>query len=160
MRVEANPQCSLAAFVACNHQDSSHSLQKERTGSDSGKSVQGLRVLIVEDELLVAMHLEEIAEDLGCEVAAIASTGRAAVRLESELQPDVVLMDINLGEGIDGVETASIIRKRCAVSIIFVTAYRDPSTLGRIREQVPGAAILNKPVALKELKGALERQIS
>jgi CheY-like chemotaxis protein len=162
MRVEHSFECPFSSFAAFDDQDGPNSLRNRRSSGDADtrKSLQGLRLLIVEDELLVAMHLEEIAEELGCEIAAIAPTGKAAVRLESELQPDVVLMDINLGSGIDGIETAEILRERCPVAIIFVTAYRDPSTLGRIREHLPSATILNKPVSSKELKSALEQEIS
>jgi CheY-like chemotaxis protein len=162
MLVEHHPRCPPPSFLVCNGQRSPNSPQKRAVGRESDRvdSIHGLRILIVEDELLVAMHLEEIAEELGCEIAAIAPTGRAAVRLGTELRPDVVLMDINLGKGIDGVETASILRQASEVSIIFVTAYRDPSTFDRIRERLPEAAILNKPVSPKELRNALERVIS
>jgi CheY-like chemotaxis protein len=162
MHVEQHPHRPPSPFLVCNGQTTPRSSrEREHSGeSGRGKALEGLRILIVEDELLVAMHLEEIAEELGCEIAAIAPTGRAAVRLGTELKPDVVLMDINLGKGIDGIETAAILRRLSEVSIIFVTAYRDSSTLERVREYLPEAAILNKPVSSKELRKVLEGVIS
>jgi len=69
-------------------------------GFDNSAHGQKLRVLIVEDELFVAMHLESVLEEIGFQIAAILSTGESAVKQFPLLRPDVVLMDINLGKGI------------------------------------------------------------
>ncbi|GAC1554886.1 MAG: hypothetical protein NVS2B5_15050 [Beijerinckiaceae bacterium] len=160
MRVGHHPPSSWIPVLVCSGRPlTGASDESGGNGKSNRATIEGLRILIVEDELLVAMHLEEIAEDLGCEIAAVAPNGRAAIRLCSETKPDVIVMDVNLGKGIDGIEAAAILRETRAVSIIFVTAYRDQRTIERIRTRLPEAAILNKPVSPKELRRALERVI-
>ena len=119
---------------------------------------QKLRVMIVEDELFVAMHLESVLEEIGYEVTGILSTGERAVAEFGVLRPDVVLMDINLGAGIDGIEAAERIRAAGAAHIIFVSAYSDLATRARIEAALPGSRILSKPVTPAGLKGAIEAQ--
>ena len=120
---------------------------------------QRLRVLIVEDELFVAMHLESLLEDLGYEVTGIVADGERAIR-EFQLHcPEIVLMDVNLGAGIDGVDTARQMSSANEVSVIFVTAYSDRHTLARIEAVLPGACVLSKPVTPRILQTALEAQV-
>jgi CheY-like chemotaxis protein/DNA-directed RNA polymerase specialized sigma24 family protein len=81
------------------------------------------RVLIIEDEPLIAMHLEQIVEDMGHDVAAMAMTHKAAIAKAHEVKPQLVLADIQLADGSSGLEAAREILESFDVPVIFVTAY-------------------------------------
>ena len=126
-------------------------------GSDhSWADQRRLRALIVEDELFVAMHLEAVLEDIGCEVSGILSNGESAVQQFHRYEPDVILMDINLGGGIDGITAAQRILAAANVPIIFVTAYSDAATRSRVESALPGSLILSKPVTAGGLRQAIQ----
>ena len=78
-------------------------------------------LLIVEDNMIIAMDLKERLEQFGYQVCAIAQTGESAVVMASRAHPDLILMDIGLGKGIDGIEAAQLIRNRQPTPVIFVT---------------------------------------
>jgi DNA-binding response OmpR family regulator len=104
------------------------------------------RALIVEDEILIALELEEAMSDLGFEVADLAPNSREAYAMAMRHQPDIVLMDVCLDGGREGIEAGRWLREVCDVPVVFVTACNDQATLDRIDEQVPGAPVLPKPV--------------
>lgn len=118
---------------------------------------QKKRVAIVEDELLIAWALEALLEDAGHEVIGIFCSGELALAGLADQEVDVVCMDINLGNGIDGIQTASQLRAKIAREIIFITAYADAATAKRAREVVPDAILLGKPVSPDALQDALRR---
>jgi CheY-like chemotaxis protein len=119
------------------------------------RPAQTPRVLIVEDEIFVAWHLEGLVRDLDYAVCGMVPDGEGAVSKAESLGADVILMDINLKGEIDGVEAARRIRETFDAPIIFITAYSDPKTLGRIEKTVPGATVLAKPVAATRLRTAI-----
>lgn len=124
--------------------------------SDPSPSPQSAtRILIVEDEIFVAWHLEDTLRDLKFEVCGIMSEGEEAIGKVSEMQIDLILMDIRLGGKIDGIETAQRIRQNSNVGIIFITAYSDAATLNRIQAQIPGAPVLIKPASSEKLQAAI-----
>jgi DNA-binding NarL/FixJ family response regulator len=104
------------------------------------------RALIVEDEPLFAMNLEADMQALGFDICDLAANGKQAAKLAMSNQPDVVLMDINLEGGREGIEVARWLRKVCKAPIVFVTGCTDRETVERVHEQVPGAPVLPKPV--------------
>jgi CheY-like chemotaxis protein len=104
------------------------------------------RALIVEDEIYFAINLEADMHALGFDICDLAANGQQACRLAKTNQPDVVLMDINLEGGREGIEVARWLRKVCEAPIVFITGYTDRDTVKRIHEQVPGAPVLSKPV--------------
>ncbi len=116
-----------------------------------------LRAVIVEDELMIAWHIEAMLEDLGLEVCGVASHGEQAVDMCRAETPDIVVMDVNLGAGIDGVEAAARIHAEIDTSFLFVTAYSDARTLDRIEESGVGARVLTKPVSETGLAQAIGR---
>jgi CheY-like chemotaxis protein len=119
------------------------------------RTAQTPRVLIVEDEIFVAWHLEGLVRDLDYAVCGMVPDGEGAVSKAESLGADVILMDINLKGEIDGIEAARRIRETFDAPIIFITAYSDPKTLGRIEKTVPGATVLAKPVAVTRLRTAI-----
>lgn len=93
-------------------------------------------VLIIEDEPLIAVHLESIVADLGHSVAAIARTKDAAVAKAEETQPDIILSDIKLADNSSGVDAVRHITKTRDIPAVFITAYPERLLTGLSREPV------------------------
>lgn len=115
------------------------------------------RVMIVEDEMFIALHLETVLQDLGFEVCDIVATGGSAVETSKILNPDVIFMDINLRGDIDGVEAARLIRTTSETPIVFVTAYGDQAMRTRINTVAPDAPVIQKPPLTSALIAALKK---
>jgi two-component system, response regulator PdtaR len=113
------------------------------------------RALIVEDDLMIALDLEGAMSGLGFDICGLASTADTARSIAMDNQPDIVLMDVNLDGGREGIEAARWLREVCNTAVIFVTSYTDEDTVERIREQVPGARVLPKPVYRDRLADAV-----
>lgn len=113
------------------------------------------KILIVEDETIVALEIQDRLEKLGYEIVASVSTGEEALEKVDMYKPDLVLMDINLEGLMDGIEAAEIVLDRHAIPIIYLTAYSDDETLRRAKITEPFAYIL-KPFGTRELHTAIE----
>lgn len=100
------------------------------------------RVLVIEDEPIILMHLEQIVEDMGHEVASTATTRDEAVREAARVAPDLVLADIHLADGSSGIAAAQDILAQFDVPVVFVTAY--PERL-LTAERVEPAFVIAKP---------------
>lgn len=114
-----------------------------------------VKVLVVEDERIVAKDIQNTLKNLGYDVPSIASTGEEAIRKSGEFKPDIILMDIVLKGEIDGIEAASQIRSRFKIPIIYLTAYEDEDTLDRAKVTEPLGYIL-KPFEERDLHTTLE----
>ena len=114
-----------------------------------------IRILIVEDESLVARDIENMAVSQGYEVCGIASTGDQSIEMAAEFQPDLVLMDVIIKGSLDGISTAEKIWDSYRIPIIYVTAYADELTLKRAKITEAFGYIL-KPFDERELKIAIE----
>lgn len=113
------------------------------------------RVLVVEDEAVVALALQKCLENLGHEVTARAATGEEAIRKAREIEPDVILMDIRLKGGMDGIEAARRILESMKIPVIYLTAYSDEKTLERARRTEPYGYLI-KPVDEGAVRSAIE----
>jgi two-component system, response regulator PdtaR len=113
------------------------------------------RALIVDDEVIFALNMEADMQELGFDVCDLAANGSQAATLAMSNQPDVVLMDVNLEGGREGIEVARWLHELCDVPIVFVTGCLDPDTLARINKQVPSARVLTKPVFRDRLADAV-----
>ena len=113
------------------------------------------RVLIVEDEAIVAIDIEQQLESLGYDVVAMASTADAACEAAARLLPDLVLMDIHLDAGSDGIEAAERIRRELGIPTIFLTAYADEGTLLRAKLAEPYGYLV-KPFDSRDLHTTLQ----
>ena len=131
---------------------------KPGSGSSPGlePKQQPLKAMIVDDELLVAWHLEALLADLGHEVCAVASHVDAALCDFAEFLPDLVFMDVNLGPGLNGIDVARRFRSQREVPIIFVTAYTDPKTKSEMAQAAAGCVVLAKPVTSGDIAQAIE----
>lgn len=113
---------------------------------DPQAGLQELKVMIVDDEFLAAWHLQALLEDMGVVHSELAHDGPSALATARRFQPDLVLMDMNLGAAsFDGAETARRLLAERPLRLIFITAYGDPGTLDRIQTAAPGADVLIKP---------------
>jgi two-component system, response regulator PdtaR len=113
------------------------------------------RVIIVEDELLVAWHLESLAREQNLEVCALVPDGDGAIEQAADLDADLVLMDVRLAGRMDGIEAARRIRESRDTPIIFITAHGDPTTRAHIERVLPGTPVLAKPITAQGLKDAI-----
>ncbi len=114
-----------------------------------------INVLIVEDEFIVARDMEIQLEFIGYNILAKKETGEEAVEYVKKNSPDIILMDINLGDGINGIEASARILETMVVPIIFVTAYSDPGTFQTARKVRPHAYIV-KPFHFHNLVSTIE----
>ena len=112
-------------------------------------------VLVVEDEKIIAKGIEKRLRGLGYSVAGLVSSGEEALRVAADLRPDIVLMDINLGAGMDGIEAAARLRADQDLPVVFLTAFSDDATLQRAKLTEPYGYVL-KPYEDKDLQTAIE----
>lgn len=113
------------------------------------------RILIVEDEFIVASDIQGRLVDMGYEVAGLADAGASAIELAGTTQPDLVLMDVRLKGPMDGITAADEIRHRFHLPVVFLTAYAEDSTLQRAKLVEPFGYIL-KPFEDRELRTVIE----
>ena len=112
---------------------------------------RSLRVLIVEDEFFISLHMKSLLSALGHIVVGIAVSADEAVRIAQREQPDVALMDIRLIGPRDGIDAAWEIFNRFGVPSLFVTANTDQQTRGRA-QAVQALGFLEKPLTAERLK--------
>ncbi len=113
------------------------------------------RIMVVEDEGIVAIDIKNTLERLGYEVSCLASSCQEAIEGAEASRPDLVLMDIRLDGDVDGIETAAMIRSRFDVPVIYLTAYADDDTLERAKSTQPFGYLL-KPMNERELQTSIE----
>lgn len=117
------------------------------------------RILIVEDEILIAHQLRRKLEALDYEVVGIATNGRDALRIAAEAIPDLVLMDIVIQGNMDGIETADLLIKDHHIPVIYLTAYSDSDTLQRAEDTRAYGYIL-KPFNEREVHAMIKMTLS
>ena len=104
---------------------------------------------------MFAMGLVADMSALGFDTCDLAANGQDAFLQAMEDPPDIVLMDVNLEGGREGIEAARWLREVCDIPIVFVTGNADPDTVERIHRQVPGAPVLHKLVYRDRLAQAV-----
>lgn len=120
-------------------------------GSDSNAPK---RILIVEDEFLIALTAEEALLAEGFDVVGVAATFEQAMDIAEREHPDLVLMDIRLASARDGVDAAIEIRRRFGLASLFTSANQDPENVARAQAAEP-AGWLPKPYAIESLVAAV-----
>jgi two-component system cell cycle sensor histidine kinase/response regulator CckA len=117
------------------------------------------RILVVEDENIVALDLRNQLTRLGYTVPAMASSGEDAIRKAAEMHPDLVLMDIKLRGKMDGVEAAQQIEDQLRIPVIYLTAFADEATLRRAKITSPFGYVI-KPFEERNLAATIEMALS
>ncbi len=113
------------------------------------------KILIVEDENIVAIDLQKRLVNLGYEIVGIVSTGEEAVKKAIATLPDLVLMDVRLKGEMDGIEAASMLRFQYGIAVVYLSAYADNDTLKRASKTEPFGYVL-KPFEERELHTTIE----
>jgi len=114
------------------------------------------KVLIVEDDLIIAMVIENMVRDLGHKVVGKTNTGEEAVELALDLKPDIILMDIRLKGEMDGVEAVARIRETLTVPVIYITGNTDRVNRTRA-EQTGFISLITKPFTKIDLDKSFQK---
>jgi len=114
------------------------------------------KILIVEDETIVAMEIQDLLEAEGWTVAGISKSGDDAVHKALDTRPDIVLMDITLRGGMTGVEAAERILDSRIIPVLFLTAAADQEGIRRIRERT-ACGFVSKPFEERAFIGEVRR---
>ncbi|MFD0837528.1 LytR/AlgR family response regulator transcription factor [Mariniflexile aquimaris] len=117
------------------------------------------KILIVEDEMIIAANISLLLTNLGYEVTGILSKGEEALVHIEQNQPDILLLDITLKGNIDGIETAQIMQKTFDIPIIYLTANADEINFNRAKTTHP-YAFISKPFKKLDLERAIELTIN
>lgn len=121
--------------------------------------MESARVLLCEDETLVALELKHSLEQLGHTVVGIASTAKEAVEMANQKRPDIALMDINLKGSVSGTVAASRLATEFGIPSIYLTSYTDDATLEDAKRSNP-LGYMVKPVSEGELKSSIQIGLS
>jgi len=113
------------------------------------------KILVVEDQNIVALNIRNKLKNLGYTVPATAATGEEAIRKAELTGADLVLMDIMLKGDMDGISAAQEIKSLFGIPILYLTAYTDEETLGRAKMTEP-AGYISKPFKEEDLHSNIE----
>ncbi|GAA5523098.1 response regulator [Aliifodinibius salicampi] len=117
---------------------------------------QSKKVLIVEDDMIISMVLERMINKMGFEVVEKATTGEKAITLAQEHEPDIILMDIQLKDDIDGITAMQKIRKSSEVPVIYITGNSDQYYKERA-QKTNYIDYLVKPIQMDDLKESINK---
>lgn len=118
-----------------------------------------IKILVVEDESILALDIQGYLRGFGYQVAAVADKGEIAVKLAKKHQPDLVLMDIRLKGEMDGIDAGEHIWQTLRIPVIYLTAYAEEATLERAKKTMPYGYIL-KPFDSRDIQTAVEIALS
>ncbi len=125
------------------------------TNASGTANLTTARILVVEDEALIADDLERTLVRLGFKVPAVVADGEHAIESARTLMPDLVLMDIKLRGSLDGIDAARAIRERFETPVVFLTSHSDAATLSRASTARPHGYVM-KPFVERDLRVAVE----
>jgi DNA-binding LytR/AlgR family response regulator len=117
--------------------------------------MENIKVLIVEDQSLIAASIASTLKQHGLEVVAISDSGEEAIEKVDEVKPDLILMDIELSGALDGIATAKVIQDKYNIPIIYLSDYTDQKTVDRAKKTMP-ANYLSKPFLVPDLIRAID----
>ncbi len=111
----------------------------------------GIRILIVDDDAITRLALNAVLSQMGYTVSAVVTNGDDALQQVSANPPNLVLTDVSLGRGIDGIELTALLGKSCAMPVMCMSGHTDENTLRRAR-RAGAAGYLVKPFSDLELR--------
>jgi len=126
-----------------------------RPAKNTGQNIEYPRIVVVENDKLIAHLLKWRLSTLGYNVAGVAANGSDALDLAKKLKPNLLMTEISLPGSIDGIETARILKTQYGIPSIFVTSLSDKQTLQRAKATKPQGYIL-KPFKDTDLRVAIE----
>jgi DNA-binding NarL/FixJ family response regulator len=113
------------------------------------------RVMIVEDDRVIALHLESMLKAFGYTLCSSAHSAEGALRIAADERPQLVLMDVRLEGAVDGISTAEALHEKLGLRVIYITAHSDAITVARAKLTRPYGYVL-KPVREADLRCCLE----
>ena len=144
----------IAAITGLEGQEVEHLLSVAM--HDMEDSLSG-KVMIIEDEAIIALDLEGIVAEMGHKVTGVAPTEKAALRLFGEERPDLILSDIQLADGSSGIDAVNeILSGAVDVPVIFITAFPERLLTG---ERPEPAFVINKPYTEEQVRSAVSQAI-
>ncbi|MCK5050460.1 MAG: response regulator [Candidatus Cloacimonetes bacterium] len=114
-----------------------------------------IKILIAEDEVLIAKWLKIELEDAGYEVFDFVTTGEDTLAVSLEKKPDIILLDIHLASEMDGIDAAEKIYSEMNIPVIFMTGYNEADVIERAQKTKP-VALIEKPVGLYNIKPIID----
>lgn len=117
------------------------------------------KILIVEDEIIIAMDIQYTLESLGYKVSGVVSSGEESIEKASQTYPDLVLMDVKLKGSMDGIRAAEEIYERFGIPIVYLTAYGDEDVLERMKKAKMFSHV-SKPFEIRCLQTAIEQNLA
>lgn len=117
--------------------------------------MSNLKILVVEDEAIIAEHIAILLKNMGYSVVGIVASGEDAINVSEQMKPDLVLMDIMLQGEMDGIEAAQKISNCFEIPVVYLTANADDQTLKRASRTLPFGYLI-KPFKAKELQVTIE----
>lgn len=118
--------------------------------------LKSISILLVEDEVIIAMLMQQSLIKIGYSISEQVTTGEAAVISAKQNPPDVILMDIRLAGKMDGIEAAAVIQSEAEIPIIFITGYVDQTIRDRA-ELLKPLGYLSKPLDIIKLKTIIDK---
>lgn len=116
---------------------------------------QPAKILIVEDERIVAKNLERRLREFGYQVNGSVSSGEEAIAVAEKTQPDLALMDIRLAGAMDGAEAARVLWERLHIPVVYITAHTDADTIAQLKGS-PAYGYVVKPFQPREIHAAIQ----
>jgi CheY-like chemotaxis protein len=127
---------------------------------DTGAGIKApVRVLIVEDEVLTALDIEYLVEGMGYDVCGMVASAPEAIKAAQDQRPDLVLMDIRLAHGTDGIQEAGAIRDRFGIPSLYLSAHTDTVTRHRAQATSPLGFVF-KPYTRAQLESSLRDAVA
>lgn len=117
--------------------------------------MQGKKIFIVEDDVIIQMFIERILSNLGLDIIGEARTGDDALEFLQDHRPDFILMDIGLAGDKDGIEVAELVHQKYHIPVIFLTGNSDKATLEKANKTNP-IGFINKPIDEVSLKKVIQ----
>lgn len=117
--------------------------------------ISKVKILIVEDEMLIGAKISMLLSDMDYEIAGIIPSGEKTIAHVQSNRPDIIIMDINLKGKLDGIETANIIQQSADIPIIYLTSNADEHHFNRAKSTRP-YAFISKPFKRLDLQRAIE----
>lgn len=115
-------------------------------------------VLVIEDEAMIAWTLESLLEEMGFASITIAARGEDAIAAAAQVQPGLIVSDINLGSrAMDGIAATTAICRTHMVPVLFITGHAGADETARIGQDLPDAMVIRKPISFADLKRAIAR---
>ncbi|ETA68099.1 MAG: two-component system, response regulator PdtaR [Methanolobus sp.] len=119
------------------------------------EDTKDIKILVVEDESIIALNIKKKLKSFGYTVPALATTGEEAIKMAEITFPDLILMDVRLKGEMDGIRTAEEIRKDFDIPIVYLTAYSDDEILEKAKKTKPYGYIV-KPFKANDLRSNIE----